>query len=664
MSDTSSDCYTCNFCDLIFNNQEDLDSHNQLHTSSGEFSCPLCKEVFPDLRLLQLHDLRHSLEETEEIKNDPSSVFITFVRPAASFTCNICNEIFSSDEELIDHIAQHQESNLTLHPSIAEPDIVIKEEVLSDIEYTPYEENVYKSPPVKRSFKQTYSFSNSDTDGPNECKTCMKFFNSFGSLRRHQRRFHSTKKTYTCTVCERSFSQLSLLSKHALLHHRTTKEEFECQICKKKFGKSMILLKHIFITHACHDKHFCFACFKFFPNKEQLSHHMQDHIVSETFNCDKCKKRYKTEAKLKKHRCVSIGPRPYLCKVCGKRFLRLHHLERHCAMHKRKRENHKNDLVQNVNKLKMYDCIKCGRQFKTELKLERHRCIYNGPRPYLCKLCGKRFNRLYHLERHFSLHKQGSGDSDSDSFEKQDSLIYPDYDPKEDFQYALPSPRKKFECYICSERYSSFKKYKQHFITFHEGVEFNSCHICAKQFSKSSKVKRHLITHIKGRNRIKPPPPKKRRTSTERLACYQCPKTFANKAGFQRHVLMHEKSKSGNFKCAVCEKKFSEEKLLNEHILAFHDFFTDFQCNLCETKFSSSYHLDQHMLSHSGLKRFKCFKCNTMFTTKVDLKKHMVTHEETKPFPCYFCDKFFTRNYHRQKHLAVCARDKRMRGKC
>ncbi|KAF8770538.1 Zinc finger protein 26 like protein [Argiope bruennichi] len=462
---------------------------------------------------------------------------------------------------------------------------------------------------------QNTNHSSSESDIAHECNTCRKTFNNLSSLKRHNRRIHLNKRPYTCIACHRTFLQLSLLSRHSLLHLRKKPEEFICPICQKTFSKSVILQKHIFSIHACQGKPFCFGCFRFLATKDELDNHMKDHLVSDAYDCDKCEKRYKSESDRAKHRC-----------------------------------------------------------------------IYNGPRPYLCKLCGKRFNRLYHLERHLDLHKRkrspvGGTESDSDCLEKQNislnsknSVISADLisSTKDDVAEESLTVNKKFECYICNNRWSSFKKYKQHFLSVHQDVTFNACHICSKQFTKSSKVKRHLLVHSKAKNfkceicfktfaslttmnrHIK------KHSSKEKLSCYQCSKTFADKTGFQKHIKMHEISNYTNFKCSICEKKFPEEKLLNEHILAFHDFFKKYPCSICKRRFKNSYHLRRHMLVHTGLKKYKCFKCNGLFSTKSDLKRHCLSHEDKKPYPCYFCGKFFTRNCYRQKHLATCAREKKI----
>ncbi|GIY64181.1 zinc finger protein 26 [Caerostris extrusa] len=328
------------------------------------------------------------------------------------------------------------------------------------------------------------------------------------------------------------------------------------------------------------------------------------------------------------------------------------------------------------------------KRFKTEADLKKHRCIYNGPRPHLCKVCGKRFNRLYHLERHVELHERKNQSAIkvtepcSYSEAKHDSavdiynpemLLDQDSNSKNSSEDQSVTVNKKFECYICSSRWSSFKKYKVHFLSLHQDVQFNACHICTKQFSKSSKVKRHLLIHFKEKKytcdacfkTFSTQSTKNRHmkvhTGVTRLACSQCPETFNTKTDLKKHTLLHQMSENADFKCTQCESSFSEEKLLNDHILAHHNLLKEFQCNVCERKCKDAYNLKQHKLVHSSLKKLKCFKCNKLFNTTSDLNKHVLLHNDLKPYSCYFCDKSFSRNNQRRKHLASCSREKRDR---
>ncbi|XP_055951453.1 zinc finger protein 836-like [Argiope bruennichi] len=646
-------CFTCNFCDLKFKNSNDLDLHNQLHTSSGDFSCLLCKEIFPDLTELQLHDLQHSLEEIKEGEKIPSPINITFLQPASSFACKICYKVFLSDEELFDHFTHHADVENNINRNLSESS-------------NEFETEEYFKPPVsnivcKRSYhkvtlNQIPKHATSNVDGPFECKTCKKVFNGPSSLNRHQRRFHLNKRKYMCIDCHKTFAHFSLLCEHSLQHYKTKKQEFECYVCKKHFSSSMLLLEHMFISHVCQNKNFCQACFKFFATENDLTQHMEDHIIA--YNCNKCRKWYKTKSKLNNHRCVFDGPRPYPCKICGKRFSRLYHLQRHCYMHDRKQG----------------------------------------------------FSKVLGVDSEFFEQQKFNSDSINNG---EELLIH---------------FKKKYECYMCNTRWYSFKNYKQHFCSEHKELEFNSCPVCFKKFSKTCKVKRHLVTHSKEKlfkcnlctksflvqaalNRHK-----KKHNNRKLLSCYQCSKTFVNKLGFQKHILMHEQGRKAAFKCTCGSQLIKKMDVHLNNSVSFDEFkdrlqlfhsddiykvpslkYTSDQsdskeefilqtcpsvkysktflseiilsqntnhsssesdiaheCNTCRKTFNNLSSLKRHNRRiHLNKRPYTCIACHRTFLQLSLLSRHSLLHLRKKPeeFICPICQKTFSKSVILQKHI-------------
>ncbi|XP_055951454.1 zinc finger protein 26-like [Argiope bruennichi] len=582
MSETISGCYICGFCDLKFKDQTDLDLHNKLHVDNGQFSCPSCKEIFPDLQQLELHDLQHSLEE---VNKDESSAYITFLRPASSFICKICNKVFLSDEELFEHVIQHEEAIVPL-PKGSETLEEIKLEIDQEAQLFLFEEPA--TPTKKAKTKRSAKKKRSKYKVPNEykCNICKKVFNAVSYLTRHENIYHRNKKL---------FNGPASLRRHENLFHMNKRSGVDIEV-----DLDPSLYDEIYPVSSdeetpdpnsyaetdnvneYHDKPFCYACFKVFPTEDDVNEHMDEHIMIRTFDCEVCKKRFKNQVLLEKHKCVSDGPRPFLCKICGRRFLRIYHLERHLAVHKRKKElfgGVRNDSKDSSDE-KPYECDKCEKRYKTEIDLSKHRCDNDGPRTFVCKECGKRFNRIYHLQRHEELHNRTEPlyepiEFDLSYFKRQKSVDlsnteYPVLKPIKKVKTEINEVNvmKRFDCYICGKRWSGFQKYKQHFSTVHKDVKFNSCHICSKQFSKSSKVKRHLVTHYKEKTFRCSNCSKtfftvsalnhhiQEQECESRLTCYQCSKTFTDKTGFQEHIAMHENSKDADFECTVLSDIF------------------------------------------------------------------------------------------------------------
>ena len=76
-----------------------------------------------------------------------------------------------------------------------------------------------------------------------------------------------------------------------------------------------------------------------------------------------------------------------------------------------------------------------------------------------------------------------------------------------------------------------------------------------------------------------------------------------------------------------------------------------FQCEICEKKFSHECNLKQHMLTHSKVKNHECDICKKRFTYKSHLVEHFRIHLGEKPFGCAECGKWFTQASSRCQHI-------------
>ena len=76
----------------------------------------------------------------------------------------------------------------------------------------------------------------------NRSKICNICKVNFFDLRRHML-LHNGKDQYKCTICDKSFSQRSILKDHNVTH--TDIRAFSCNLCDKSFKKSSALKGHI-----------------------------------------------------------------------------------------------------------------------------------------------------------------------------------------------------------------------------------------------------------------------------------------------------------------------------------------------------------------------------------------------------------------------------------
>ena len=95
------------------------------------------------------------------------------------------------------------------------------------------------------------------------------------------------------------------------------------------------------------------------------------------------------------------------------------------------------------------------------------------------------------------------------------------------------------------------------------------------------------------------------------------------------------------YACSKCDYKCTYENILADH-METHTEENPFSCNECENKYKSQEELANHLRIHkTNGKQFKCTKCEIGFTDEKLLETHMLSHTVEKPFQCNKCDESF-----------------------
>lgn len=103
-------------------------------------------------------------------------------------------------------------------------------------------------------------------------------------------------------------------------------------------------------------------------------------------------------------------------------------------------------------------------------------------------------------------------------------------------------------------------------------------------------------------------------------------------------------------KCFDCDKIFNKACYLTQHNKTFHSGDKPFKCQRCGKRFSIDKIYEEHIKKHAGDKPYKCNQCPKQFNHKTDLRRHMCLHTGQKPFACDTCGKGFIRKDHMLKH--------------
>lgn len=186
----------CDNCSSTFQKVNQLKLHMRVHRKKL-LNCKICLKSFnSSYELTQHNKLQHSnflkrkIEETTHL-------------------CSVCQEKFSDDTALIDHMLEkHTEKRVNV----------------------------------------------SDKSRELICNICNKTYLNHRNLMAHMGT-HTGNKPFQCNICEKRFTQGRAFACHMRTHSDVIEKPYKCNICQKEFAKDAQLAvhmkKHSGQTHTC-----------------------------------------------------------------------------------------------------------------------------------------------------------------------------------------------------------------------------------------------------------------------------------------------------------------------------------------------------------------------------------------------------------------------------
>ncbi|XP_047989459.1 protein suppressor of hairy wing-like [Leguminivora glycinivorella] len=148
------------------------------------------------------------------------------------------------------------------------------------------------------------------------------------------------------------------------------------------------------------------------------------------------------------------------------------------------------------------------------------------------------------------------------------------------------------------------------------------CPQCGRVFQHRNSLLYHVLSH-KGKQHV----------------CRECNKGFYTSGALKIHKRVHNGDRP--YKCEECDREFRQWSDLKYHKVSLHSNQKHFKCEFCSKEFARKYSLSVHRRIHTGERNYKCEYCNKSFRASSYRLSHMRTHTGDKPFKCVTCGKGF-----------------------
>lgn len=237
------------------------------------------------------------------------------------------------------------------------------------------------------------------------CHRCTSSYFYEKDLAHHKYLKHGIKETmklgksYACSICSNTFSNMNKLTQHMDDVHPTVKgalkEHSYCRFCDETFASRTSRLTHETTTHRSVESgmYQCPFCSKEFSHVSKYSAHKLRHMRTKpTFVCDICGKGFYDKSKLNNHGVVHTEERPFQCEICSHKFKAQSAVNRHI------RNRHTTE--------RRYKCNQCDKTYRDSSDLRRHRWSHGGyEKKFQCTFCNKKFFERKTLKYHMKTHK-------------------------------------------------------------------------------------------------------------------------------------------------------------------------------------------------------------------------------------------------------------------
>ncbi|XP_012060160.1 PREDICTED: zinc finger protein 260-like [Atta cephalotes] len=555
----------CDQCHKIFKKKKYLNVHKTLH--GAPHICQMCGAKLTSEYYLKMHIRRHNKQFTEFCKICNKGFYLKAVlkyhmamhideKPCI---CEICHKSFRNQVNLRNHMKIHAETRKKFKCDICSFETFYNCYYKEHMWIHTGENSVtceVCGKLIRRQYMKTHIRIHTG-EKPEICEFCGKAFSARKYLVKH-RRIHTGEKPYKCKICEKRFTQRGTLTAH-LRRHENPKWCDEIDIEDIKLDP-IDELQGIELVRYQDEV----------PIAEEYHHIGHQEIVMETIEYKPEDSNDKPESaseicilkQVSEHDSNRKRATVYECEICGKQMLKKLQFLKHRQDHERnpKTEDH---------------CEECDKVFDNHEKLQKHKIkAHQKEKPFQCVICGKCFKTEEFLKTHLKQHNKRFT-CDICGVSKVSGYDLRLHKKKHNQEYVI-------HCETCNKGFYTNQTLERHLLT-HTGEKPFVCKICNTPYASAAALKVHLKIH----------------TGENQITCEVCGKSVSSKTYLQIHMRIHSGEKP--HVCEVCGKAFSVRKYLIVH-LRTHTGEKPYECKVCQKRFTQQGSLNSHMKSHNESK--------------------------------------------------------------
>ncbi|XP_048482301.1 zinc finger protein 879 [Plutella xylostella] len=218
------------------------------------------------------------------------------------------------------------------------------------------------------------------------------------------------------------------------------------------------------------------------------------------------------------------------------------------------------------------------------------------------------------------------------------------------YNYHTNRHKRRYECIMCEERFSSHRKGTKHYETYHCGISNYTCNICQNEFVSQTALDSHMSKAHDCPEVTTDAEP----AST--YPCDQCSKTFKWQSSLRKHMETHRIQTGEKRKpyCETCRLSFTTTSNLQKHVKTSSKH--QIKLKLRKLPATDDAHRDSVCVSVNRARAtHACPHCGKLFQWKGNLLRHMKSHvaKAAGELSCEPCGRSFASIATYNQHMRV-----------